>query len=49
MNKSPPIPHRITAATRELWHPTLHKMPGMHSRHPYSRLQQTSRRKQTST
>ena len=42
MNKSPPIPHRITAATRELWHPTLHKMPRMHSRRPYSRIQQTS-------
>ena len=49
MNKGPPVPHCITPATRELWHPTLHEMPRMHSGYPYSRIRQTSRRKQTPT
>ena len=48
-NKSPPIPHRIIAATRELWHPTLHKMPRRHPRHPYSSIRQRSQQKPTST
>ena len=49
MNKGTPIPYRITPATRELWYLTLHEMPGMHSRYPYSRIRQTSRQKQTPT
>ena len=36
--KSPPIPHRVIAATRDLWHPTLHKMPRRHSHHPCSSI-----------
>ena len=48
-NESPPIPHRVIAATRELWHPTIHKMPRRHPRHPNSSIRQTSQRKQTST
>ena len=37
-NKGPSIPHFITPATRELWHPTLHEMPQMHSGYSHSRI-----------